>query len=353
MRCWGVKDPRDESYGELSEEYWRVYWRREFWPWAWAWVAEPMRAKSLHIYLLPKVKGIPYFETCAKGAMEAAKELGDTVTYDGPVSGKAQDAAKDVEQWTLGNADVIAVSANDPAVMAPSMSAAMKQGVHVITWDADTSPASRELFVNQATTEQIGDALVDTLAKDIGGGDASKASGEVAIVTATMTAANQNEWMKYMKTELEKYPNLKLVAVEPSDDNQTKALQITQDLIKAHPDLKGVWAISSAAFPGAAEAIKQAGKSGQVQVTGLSTPNDMKKAICEGRHRAVGGVVEHGGTSVHLTVYTAHAVATGTYKKGDKTIKAGRLGEKKIVDGQVLLGDILVFTKDNIDKFDF
>src|SRR5207248_1395086 len=145
-------------------------------------------------------------------------------------------------------------------VMAPSMKAAMKQKVHVITWDADTTAASRELFVNQATAEQIGNALVDTLAKDIGGGDATKATGEVAIVTATMTAANQNEWIKFMKVQMAKYPNLKLIATEPSDDNQTKALQVTQDLIKAHPNLKGIWAISSAAFPGAAEGIKQAGK---------------------------------------------------------------------------------------------
>ncbi len=308
-------------------------------------------AKSLHIYLLPKVKGIPYFETCAKGAAEAAKELGDTVTYDGPVNGKAQEAAKDVEEWTLEGADVIAVSASDPTVMAPSMKAALKQNVHVITWDADTSAESRELFVNQATAEQIGDALVDTLAKDIGNGDADKATGEVAIVTATMTAANQNEWIKYMKEELKKYPNLQLIAVEPSDDNQTKALQVTQDLIKAHPNLKGVWAISSAAFPGAAEAIKQSGKVGQVQVTGLSTPNDMKKYVMDGTVKSV--VLWNTVDLGYLTVYTAHAVATGQYKKGDTVLKAGRLGEKKIVDGQVLLGKILVFTKDNIAQFDF
>ena len=211
--------------------------------------------KKVTIYLLPKIKGVPYFETCAKGAAEAAKELGDTVTYDGPVNGKPEEAAKKIEQWTLQGADVIAVSANDPKVLGPAMKAAKDQGISVITWDADTAPDTRELFVNQATAEQIGNALVDTLAKDIGGGDDKKAAGEVAIVTATMTAANQNEWIKFMKARLANYPNLKLIAVEPSDDNQTKALQVTQDLIKAHPDLKGVWAISSAAFPGAAEAI--------------------------------------------------------------------------------------------------
>jgi rhamnose transport system substrate-binding protein len=236
-------------------------------------------------------------------------------------------------------------------VLAPAMKEARGKGSHVITWDADAAPETRELLVNQATPEQIGNALVDTLAKDIGGGDASKASGEVAIISATATAANQNEWMTYMKKELAKFPNLKLLPVEYSDDNQTKAKQIAQDLIKAHPELKGVWAISSAAFPGAAEGIKQAGKAGQVQVTGLSTPNDMKTYVKDGTVKSV--VLWNTVDLGFLTIFTAEAVASGKYKSGDATIKAGRLGEKKVVNGQVLLGDILVFTKDNIDKFDF
>jgi ABC-type sugar transport system substrate-binding protein len=308
--------------------------------------------KQVSVYLLPKVKGVPYFETCYQGAQEAEKELGDVkLTYDGPVSGNADEAAKLVQQWALQEADVIAVSVNDPAVLAPAMKAAQSKGSKVITWDADAAPDTRTLFVNQATAEQIGNKLVDTLAADIGGGDASKASGEVAIVTATLTAANQNEWIKYMKQELEKYPNLKLIATEASDDNSTKAQQVTETLIKSHPNLKGVWAISSAAFPGAAEAIKQQGKAGQVQVTGLSTPNDMKKYVMDGTVKSV--VLWNTKDLGYLTVYTAEAVATGKWHEGDKTIKAGRLGEKPIVNGQVLLGDILIFTKDNIEKYNF
>ena len=149
-----------------------------------------------------------------------------------------------------------------------------------------------------------------------------------------------------------KYPNLKLsIATEPSDDNQTKALQVTQDLIKAHPDLKGVWAISSAAFPGAADGIQQSNMAGQIQITGLSTPNDMKKFVHAGTVKSV--VLWNTVDLGYLTIYVAEAVATGKIHAGDTTFKAGRLGERKIVDGQVMLGDILVFTKDNIDKFNF
>jgi rhamnose transport system substrate-binding protein len=308
--------------------------------------------KKISVYLLPKVKGIPYFETCAKGAQDAAKDLGDVdLVYDGPVSGKADEASQLVRQWALQGADVIAVSISDPAVLAPALKAARDKGVKVITWDADAAPETRDFFVNQATAEQIGDALVDTLAKDIGGGDVSKAEGEVAIVTGFLTAANQNEWIKYMKVELQKYPKLQLIATEPSDDNQTKSLQVTQDLIKAHPNLKGVWAISSAAFPGSAEAIKQAHQEGKIQVTGLSTPNDMRKYVLDGTVKSV--VLWNTGDLGYLTVQTAEKLATGKLKAGDKSIDAGRLGAKDIVGDQVMLGKILVFTKDNIGQFDF
>jgi rhamnose transport system substrate-binding protein len=308
--------------------------------------------KKYSVYLLPKQKGLAYFETCAKGAQEAAKELGDIdLTYDGPVSGNADEAAKMVRQWAQKKADVIAVSVNDPATLDDAMKEARAKGSHVITWDADAAPDTRELLVNQATPEQIGNALVDALAKDIGGGNADAADGEVAIISATATAANQNEWMKFMNVRMIKYPKLKLVATEYCNEDQTKAQQIAQDLIKAHPNLKGIWGISSTAFPGAAGGIKLQGKSGQVQVTGLSTPNDMKKYVMDGTVKSVilWNTVDLG----YLTIYTAEAVATGKYKVGNTSIKAGRLGEKKIVDGQVLLGDILVFTKDNIDKYDF
>jgi len=304
---------------------------------------------KIKVYLLPKKKGISYFTTCAEGAQEAADELGDVeLVYDGPTDGSPEAAARMIEQWTLKKADVIAVSANNPAVLGDAMKKAREAGVKVITWDADTAKDTREFLVNQATPQDIGYGLVDVMAKDLGG---DKAVGEVAIVTASLTAANQNEWIKYIKERLPKYPGLKLIAIKPSNEDQALALTVTQDLMKAYPNLKGVFAISSAAFPGAAEAVKQAGKSGQVMVTGLSTPNDMRKYVEDGTVKSV--LLWNTKDLGYLTVYTARALAKGGLKPGMTSIKAGRLGEKKVVGDNVLLGNILVFTKDNIKDYDF
>jgi ABC-type sugar transport system substrate-binding protein len=299
--------------------------------------------------MLPKKKGVPYFTSCSEGAMEAAKELGNVeLIYDGPTSGEASDAVKLIDQWTAQGVDVIAVSPNDPSVLGPAMKRAREAGIKVITWDADADKDAREFMVNQATPEEIGNSLVDAMAEDLGG---KAAKGEVAIVTASLTAANQNEWIKFMKTRLETYPGLKLVAVKPSNEDQKLAFSVTQDLLKAYPDLRGVFAISSVAFPGASEAIKQGGKTGKVFVTGLSTPNDMRSYVQEGVVKSV--ILWNTKDLGYLTIYTARALVDGTLKSGSTELDAGRLGKKKVVGDNVMLGGTLKFTKENIAEYNF
>lgn len=305
--------------------------------------------KKITICMLPKKKGLPYFTSCSEGAAEAAKELKNVnLIYDGPTDGSPEKAASMIEKWSLQGVDVIAVSPNDPNVIAPALKAARDKGIKVITWDADAPKDTREFFVNQATSEQIGSAMVDEMAKNIGG---TQPTGKVAIITATLTAANQNEWIKYMKVRLKKYPKLELIGIKPSNEDQKLAFQTAQDLMKAYPDLKGIFAISSVAFPGAAEAVKQAGKAGIVNVTGLSSPNDMRAYVNDGTVKSVilWNTVDLG----YLTVQTANALATGKLKAGMTELDAGRLGKKQIAGDNVLLGNILVFNKSNISKFNF
>lgn len=311
--------------------------------------AGPAPTAKMRVVMIPKKKGVPYFTSCAAGAQEAADELGVELIYDGPTDGSPEKAAAMIERWTAQGVDVIAVSPNDPNVLAPAMRAARAKGVRVITWDADGLADAREMMVNQATSREIGFALVDTMVKDLGGKE--KAKGDVAIVTATLTAANQNEWIAFMKERLAEYPGLRLVEIKPSNEDQRLAFQVTKDLIAAYPDLRGIWGISSVSFPAAAEAVKQAGKAGAVLVTGLSTPNDMKAAVKEGTVRSV--VLWNTKDLGYLTVHAAKALRSGTLKAGDASFEAGRLGRKVIEGDRILLGDILVFTKENIDQFDF
>jgi rhamnose ABC transporter rhamnose-binding protein len=302
--------------------------------------------ETITIGLLPKKKGINYFTTCAEGAQQAADELGNVeLVYDGPTEGDSAKAAELVSQWALQGFDVIAVSADDAQILGAAMKKAQAKGVKVISWDADVPTDSRSFFVNQATPEQIGFKLVDVLAEEVG------EAGDVAIVSSSQTSSNQNAWIEHMKKRLEKYPEMKLVAIEYPGEDQDRCLETTRTLLKAHPDLKGVWGLSSVAFPGAAEAIRQAGKSGVVKVTGISTPNPMKSYVADGTVNSV--VLWDTRDLGYLTVQTAAALAAGKLKPGDATVPAGRLGERQVVDDNVMLGDMLIFTKENIDDYDF
>ena len=302
---------------------------------------------KITICLLPKIKGISYFSSCYVGAREAAEELGDVnLIYDGPIDGDPKKQAEMIVQWMVDEVDVICVSPNAPDVVANAMKEARNAGIQVITWDADGIAGSRSFFVNQSTAKAIGEGMVNAMVNDLG----SETTGDVVIVSSDATSANQNAWIEVMKPALEK-TNLNLATIKYPGENASNALADAQDVIKKYRNLKGIFGISSVSFPGAAEAVEQSGKSGEIMVTGLSTPNDMKKFVHNGTVKSV--VLWNTVDLGYLTVYVGEALATGKLTEGATSFSAGRLGEKKIEGDNVLLGPIIVFTKDNIDDYDF
>ena len=305
----------------------------------------PAPAKQLTIGMMPKSKGNSYFIACEKGADEAAKQLGVNLLWDGPTDSDPAKQNEIVDTWVTRGVDAIAVSVENKDGLSTALRQARAKGIKVVTWDADAQPDARDLFVNQATPEGIGNALMDDAAAALGG------KGEFAIITASLTAANQNEWMKWIeKRRAEKYPEIKMVAVRPCDDQQPKAFDQTSAILNANPDVKLIMAISSAAVPGAAEAVKQAGRK-DVHVVGLGLPNDNKPYVHAGITTAV--VLWNTMDLGYLAVETADALCNGTLKSGDASFRAGRMGIVKLQGDNVMLGVPFTFTKDNIDQFDF
>jgi rhamnose transport system substrate-binding protein len=301
---------------------------------------------SLVIAMMPKNKGNPYFVGARQGAEEAARELGVTLLWDGPTETDPAKQNEVVETWITRAPAAIAASVENKEGLATALRKARGKGIKVLTWDADTAEDARDFFVNQATPEGIGHALVDNAARVLGG------KGDFAIITASLTAANQNTWLEHIRARLsEKYPEMKLVTVRPSDDKQDVAFVEAQNILKVHKTVRLIMGISSQAVPAAAEAVKQAGRTGQVAVTGLSLPNTCKKYVNEGviDHIILWNVADLG----YLTVQAAAGAARGTLKPGATSFAAGRLGEVEIRGSQVILGKPFVFDKTNIDQFDF
>jgi ABC-type sugar transport system substrate-binding protein len=303
-------------------------------------------AKKLTIALMPKSKGNSYFVSLKQGAEDAAKDLGASVKYDGPTDPDPARQNEIIENWITIGVDVIAAACENKDGISTALRKARQKGIKVITYDSDAATDAREFFVNQATPEGIGYGLMDEAARLTG------EDGEFAIITASLTAANMNAWRKTIEARLaDKYPKMKLVAVKPCDDLKDKAQSEATALLSAYPNLKLIMAICSPAVPGAAEAVKQAGKAGAVKVIGLGLPNENRRYLKEGVTQSVilWKTVDLG----YLTVEAAVAVAKGELKPGATQFSSKRLGDVEIKGDNLILGKPFTFNKENIDQFNF
>jgi len=303
-------------------------------------------ARKLTIALMPKSKGNAYFISCKRGAEKAAKDLGVDLIFDGPTDPDPAKQNEIVENWITLGVDAMAVACENRDGISTALRKAREHGIKVITYDSDAQTDARSFFVNQATPEGIASTLMDEAARLIG------PDGDFAIITASLTAANMNEWQKYIEARrAAKYPNLKMVALRPCDDLKDKAQAEATALLSANPNLKLIMAICSPAVPGAAEAVKQAGKAGQVKVIGLGLPSENRRYVKEGVTESV--ILWKTEDLGYLTVCAAQALAKGNLKPGDKTFTAGPLGEFQIESDNILLGKPFIFNRTNIDQFDF
>ncbi len=297
------------------------------------------------IAMMPKAKGDPYFISCRAGAEEAAQELGVELIWDGPTSLDAARQNEVVENWITRGVDAIAVAVENRGGISSVLHKARERGIKVLTWDADAEPDARDFFVNQATPEGIANTLTDEAARLLNG------AGEFAIITGALSAANQNEWIAFIRKRLaEKYPKLTLLPIRPSDDDRDKAFAETQTIMRTHPNARLVMAISAPAVPGAAEAVRQAGRK-DVNVIGLSLPNINKPYIHAGVVQAV--VLWNTRDLGYLTVLASTMLVEGRFQPGATSIQAGRLGPITIRGTEIVLGAPLLMNKANIDKYDF
>jgi len=299
--------------------------------------------------LVPKNLGNPYFDTANKGAQEAAGELDVTVLYQGSATADATEQITLLNSLIAQNVSGLAISANDADALVPTGAAAMDAGIPVVTWDSAIAEGGRIFHINQAEAQGIADVQIQ-MASDLSGGE-----GQIAILSATSTAPNQNEWIALMEETLQKpeYANLELVTTVYGDDQDEKSYNEALGLMRTYPDLKVIIAPTTVGIAAAARAVQDQNRVGEVFVTGLGTPNQMREYVKSGAAPAF--ALWNPGDLGYLAIYALDAIATGkiTGAPGD-TFDGGKLGEYTVADdGTVLLGDPTVFDENNIDDFDF
>ena len=304
--------------------------------------------KGLKVYVIPKNLGNPYFTLADSvktgGALAALGTLGETGTETSGTAATPASQIPAIQAAITKGANALIVSATDPSALCPTLKSAMAKGITVVTYDSD-APSCRDIFINQASSQAIGESEVDLLAKEI------HDSGEIGIVSAAASATNQNTWIGYMKQELKKYPKMKLVSTVYGNDDPTTATQVTQGLLQHYPNLKGIISPTTVGVLAAAQVLDTSKYKGKVALTGLGTPVAMKKYVEDGTVQSfeLWNPANLGYLAAYAAVNFASKKITGA---SGQTLSAGKLGSFTIgADHTILLGPPLVFTKSNINNY--
>jgi rhamnose transport system substrate-binding protein len=305
--------------------------------------------KDLKLAFLPKNINNPYNVIETKGSLDACKEIGAQGKVVGPSDAAASSQVSYINTLITQRQNAIVLAANDPNALIPYLKRAKEQKIYIVTMDSDTAPDGRSIFINQASAEGIGQGQVQILAKQIG------FKGDIAILSATPNATNQNTWIKYMQEELKKpdYKDMNLVKIAYGNDDDQKSFTETQGLLEAYPNLKGIISPTTVGVSAAARYLSTSPLKGKVALVGLGTPNQMRQFVKDGtvKEFALWNPADVG----YLAAYAAAQLASGNIKgKEGETFSAGKLGSRTIgKDGVVILGPLTEFNAENIDQFDF
>jgi rhamnose transport system substrate-binding protein len=298
---------------------------------------------------IPQLIGIPYFSAMEEGGNEAAERFGVEFTYTGPTQTSAPEQVKIMESLVQQDYDAVSVSVLDPESINPAIKEAREKGLAVLTSDSDSSSNSeRQAFVAQARDKDLGYTLIDELAKSM------DYSGKIGIVSGEATATNLNSWISYMEERVaQEYEDIEIVDIRyTTGGSSEEAYRQSQQLMTAHPDLKGLVAVASTTVPGVARAVRTMNKQNQVSVTGYGSPNTVRSFIKSGVMDT--SILWNPRDLGYLTVWAMKELAQGNEFERENNVPGLDDPVKWYPEeGILLLGPPLVITEDNVDDFNF
>lgn len=305
-------------------------------------------AETVTVAFVPKIQGIPYFEAMNTGGQAAAEEIeGLEWVYQGPTSDDPAAQTDIVRSLIQQQVDAIIVAPNDPDSMAPVLQEAQDAGIHVATSDTDAPNSVREVFVSQASAEGIGQYVVDTLVEAMGG------AGQYAIVSCGETAENLNSWIAIEEEHTAaEYPDVEIVDIVYAGEDQARSTEMAVDLMNAYPELSGLVGQCTASAPGVAQAVRDAGRIGEVFTVGVGTPQSMAPYIEDGS--SSGSILWDVEALGYLTAWAGLQLVQGNDFDAEPEVGGG-ITTATYDDGTktLLLGPPLVLTQENVNDFDY
>ena len=309
-------------------------------------VSGSANAADTRIALVVKALGIGFFEAAAKGAEEAAAEIGGVeIIYTGPTDTTAEGQIEVINSLIAQRVDAIAISANDTDALVPALKKAMSRGITVISWDSGVAPEGRAMHLNPSSNPLIGNMIVKLASDHLPDG------GDVAVLSATTTSTNQNIWIEEMNKVVGNYPGINVVGTVYGDDLADKSYREANGLMQTYPNLRAIIAPTSVGIVAAAQAVADAGKIGEVNVTGLGLPSEMAGAVESGASKsfAIWNPIDLGYSATMLAYNLAKG---GAEAKPGAEIPMGRMGSLTLDDkNEGAMADPFVYDASNIEDF--
>ena len=305
---------------------------------------------SSSIAFVPKQLNNPYTDVVLGGGEAASKDIGYDYSVVGPLEASASSQVTFLNTLTQQGTNVIVIAANDPDAVGPALKEARDGGAKIVAFDSDTNPDYRDVFVSQVEAKDVALIQIRQMSEQIGG------EGDIAILSATANATNQNEWIKYIQEEVETNPDyagISIVSTVYGDDDDAKSFQEAQGLLQANPDLKGIISPTTVGIAATARYLSTSEYKGKVALTGLGLPNEMREFVKDGTVTAF--ALWDPAQLGEVAAYAGQALVDGsiTGAEGD-TFTAGDLGERTVgADGIIIVGPPTEFDADNIDDYDF
>lgn len=301
---------------------------------------------KIKVAFIPQIVGIPYFTAMEEGGKKAADEFGVEFIYSGPVEVSAPEQAKIMDSLIRQEIDAICVSVLDSSSINPMIKKAKEAGLHPFTSDSDSPDSEREIYVAQAMDKDLGYILIDRLAEQLGG------KGDIGIVSGDSTATNLNTWIKYMEERIEdKYPDINILDIRYALTSE-ESLKQAQELMTKYPDIDGLIAVASVNIPGVAQAVQQAGKTGEVAVIGYGSPQTVKPYIDAGVMKE--SILWNAFDLGYLMVWAGHQIVEGNEFQEENEVPGLKDPVKYFPEEKILLlGPPLVIDESNVDEFDF
>ena len=312
-----------------------------------------LAADPLKIVYIGKNTGNPYFDSITGGFEDACKKLGCDFKFVAPATAEATSQIPFIEAQIQRGVNVIGIAPNSPDAIVKVLDSARAKGILVLTVNGDITgnESHRDATILPTNFDKVGGDQVEMVGSLIG------YEGEIAILSATTEAPDQNKWIVGMKDTLAKdpkYSKMKLVATVYGDDQPEKSTTEMEALLSNYPNLKGVIAPTTVGIAAAAQVVQQRKLADKVHVTGLGLPSEMRPFIKDGTVKAfqLWSPYNEGW----LSVYFAKGVLDKTVKNEvGASFDVPNLGKTTINKGNSIntQASLTTFDAKNIDEFHF